>query len=119
MSRIPKQPPPTPSKRLGVSTSKPSPSISSPRLRSTKSTPKLSSKVIEPPIQTKPALSLKEIIALRRAEAKKVQTNFTQGGEDASELPEKDLAKDAEDDSLALGRLSIRETVERARSTGR
>ncbi|KAH8112006.1 RNI-like protein, partial [Phellopilus nigrolimitatus] len=69
-------------------------------------------------------LSLKEQIALRRAEAKKAQATqnnsggvllSTFGGDDDLVV---EKSKDVEEDVNDLGRWSIRETVERARSTG-
>ncbi|TFK35538.1 hypothetical protein BDQ12DRAFT_706608 [Crucibulum laeve] len=66
------------------------------------------------------SLSIKEAIALRRAEAKKAQVKVGSGGldnfanvEDA--LPTTEEKPEGED---ILGRLSVRETIERARSTG-
>jgi hypothetical protein len=69
----------------------------------------------------KPALSLKEVIAQRRAEARKLKsTSPALGG-----LPTLDddagsavLSKSQEEDTDDLGRWSLRETIERARSTG-
>jgi len=67
-----------------------------------------------------PPLSLKEAIALRRAEAKKAQSKLNSGAqndfislEDASPVP---ASKQEEED--ILGRWPIRETIERARSSG-
>ncbi|RDB25694.1 Leucine-rich repeat-containing protein 40 [Hypsizygus marmoreus] len=66
-----------------------------------------------------PPLSIKEAIALRRAEAKKAQaksniaTNDFISLEDASPFPSK-----AADDEDILGRWPVTETIERARSTG-
>lgn len=72
----------------------------------------------DPPPQP---LSIKEAIALRRAEAKKAQanpTNTTQSDfislEDTSPVP---LPKQEDED--ILGRWPVRETIERARSTGK
>ncbi|CAA7269657.1 unnamed protein product [Cyclocybe aegerita] len=71
------------------------------------------------PAPSAPALSIKEAIALKRAEAKKAQEKAGSGGldnlgslEDA--LP--DAPKQEEDD--LLGRLTVRDTIESARSTG-
>lgn len=68
----------------------------------------------------KPPLSIKEAIALRRAEAKKAQTPSSAGGlrslgslEDALPVP----TQQPEEEDL-LGRLPLRETIEKARSTG-
>ncbi|KAG6820087.1 hypothetical protein H0H93_005516 [Arthromyces matolae] len=64
-----------------------------------------------------PPLSIKEAIALKRAEAKKAQSTANTSDfislEDASPVP---APKPEEED--ALGRWPIRETIERARSTG-
>ncbi|KAF9475834.1 L domain-like protein [Pholiota conissans] len=76
-----------------------------------------------PPMSPSPGntLSIKEAIALKRAEAKKAMAKSGGGGgglddisglEDA--LPDK---KEKEEEDL-LGRLSIRETIEQARNTG-
>jgi len=64
-------------------------------------------------------LSLKEAIALRRAEAKKAQAKGAGGGLDSLASLEDaipDASKPEEED--LLGRLSVRDTIERARSTG-
>lgn len=76
-----------------------------------------------PPVPSStPALSIKEAIALRRAEAKKAQAKspISGGGLDSLEslqdaIP--DALKPTEEEDI-LGRLSIRDTIERARSTG-
>ena len=72
-----------------------------------------------PPPVPAPSMSLKEVIALRRAEAKKAQAkpgggldNFV-GLEDA--LPTANKHEEEED---ILGRLPVRDTIEQARSTG-
>ncbi|KIJ66849.1 hypothetical protein HYDPIDRAFT_174179 [Hydnomerulius pinastri MD-312] len=127
--------PPTPRSRA-PSPSKPSAgavsSPSTPRAR-TKSIPKSPSKSIrrpppeeEPPVPKAP-LSIKEAIALKRAEAKKTatKTSFSGGGlgfdpfdnlEDAT--PGISPTKKEDDENLDLGRWSVKETIERARSTG-
>ncbi|KAH7884337.1 hypothetical protein F5I97DRAFT_1440989 [Phlebopus sp. FC_14] len=105
---------------------------STPRVR-TKSVPKSPSKSIrrapveeEPPV-AKPALSIKEAIALKRAEARKAaaKSAFSGGGgsfdqfdnlEDA--IPGSIAPKKEDDANLELGRWSVKETIERARSTG-
>ncbi|KAI6125091.1 hypothetical protein EDD16DRAFT_487996 [Pisolithus croceorrhizus] len=118
---------PSPSKPL-ASTSSPAPA---PRVR-TKSIPKSPSKSVrraspeeEIPVPKAPALSIKEAIALKRAEAKKAAAKSItsdanldtfEGLEDA--VPESPLTKKREDDALELGRWSVKETIERARSTG-
>lgn len=70
-------------------------------------------------------MSLKEQIALKRAEVKKAQTQANGGNtEDIFDGPGLSLigtparAKKEEEDIVEIGRWSIRETVERARSTG-
>lgn len=64
-------------------------------------------------------LSIKEVIALKRAEAKKEQSKAANGPLDSFESLEDALPNTPikqEDD--ILGRLSVRETIERARNTG-
>lgn len=142
MSRIP-QPSPRPpvkttlvppSRSRAPSPSKPAASVSSPRAR-TKSVPKSPSKAIrrplpvenEPPVP-KTSLSIKEAVALKRAEAKKaISTSSSRVGlgnsagfgefenlEDADPV----AAKKNEEEAPELGRWSVKETIERARSTG-
>jgi hypothetical protein len=64
-------------------------------------------------------LSIKEVIALKRAEAKKGQSKAANGPLDSFESLEDALpnAPSKQEDDI-LGRLSVRETIERARSTG-
>jgi hypothetical protein len=66
------------------------------------------------------ALSIKEAIALKRAEAKKALGKSSGesglGGLEESLLP--DVASKQQEDEDLLGRLSVRETIEQARSTG-
>lgn len=64
-------------------------------------------------------LSIKEVIALKRAEAKKGQSKAANGPLDNFESLEDALpnAPSEQEDDI-LGRLSVRETIERARSTG-
>lgn len=64
-------------------------------------------------------LSIKEVIALKRAEAKKGLAKAANGPLDSFESLEYALpnAPSKQEDDI-LGRLSIRETIERARSTG-
>ncbi|PFH44924.1 hypothetical protein AMATHDRAFT_10419 [Amanita thiersii Skay4041] len=82
---------------------------------------KVASSESEKPV---PALSIREAIALKRAEAKKLQTSTstgtstlgTLGGSDEIVTP---TASDSPgQDADSLGRLSLRQTIERARSTG-
>lgn len=124
-TRSPLKPPTAPS-RAGATTPnrtrtnlKTTPTGTPVRTR-TKSTP------TKPPVKDDappplPTLSVKEAIALKRAEAKKAQKSSAGGGlssfagdlEDA--VPT--VAPVAEEEDL-LGRLSVRETIERGRSTG-
>lgn len=123
--------PPT-SRSRASSPSKPATTSSpaTPRLR-TKSIPKSPSKSVrraspeeDVPVPKTPVLSIKEAIALKRAEAKKATVKNSSGGsfdsfeglEDA--IPGSFSAKKEEDDTLELGRWSVKETIERARSTG-
>lgn len=120
-----------PSRSRAPSPSKPTPSVSSPRVR-TKSVPKSPSKAIRrpPPVENEPpvpkiTLSIKEAVALKRAEARKaVSTRVGLGNsagfgnfetlEDADPV----AAKKDEEETPELGRWSVKETIERARSTG-
>ncbi len=95
-----------------------------PRLRTQSSTSRSATPskpmVVEPPPPV-PAINIREAIALKRAEAKKVQSKGLSGGEtvdqwDGLEEVIPDALKPEEED--LLGRLSIRDTIERARSTG-
>ncbi|KAI6155297.1 hypothetical protein BKA82DRAFT_4076913 [Pisolithus tinctorius] len=118
----------SPSKPPTSGTSSPAPTS---RVR-TKSIPKSPSKSIrraspeeEIPVPKAPALSIKEAVALKRAEAKKVAAKSISSGanlnpfEDlADAIPEPLSAQKQEDDALELGRWSVKETIERARSTG-
>lgn len=71
----------------------------------------------------KPALNIKEAIALKRAEAKKAEAaNSSKLGQDLGEfegLEEASPIKQEEESLDVLGRMSIREAIERARSTGK
>lgn len=79
----------------------------------------------EPPVP-KLQLSIKEQIALKRAELKKAAEH---GGANAGDtsldfagLEDADptaAKRNAEEDNVDLGRWSVKETIERARSTGR
>ena len=64
-------------------------------------------------------LSIKEVIALKRAEAKKGQSKAGNGSLDSLASPEDALsnAPSQQEDDI-LGRLSVRETIEKARNTG-
>ncbi|KAF9466511.1 hypothetical protein BDZ94DRAFT_1306115 [Collybia nuda] len=123
MSRIPQprsplKPPSTPAKSRVTAAGTPS------RVRTqsaAKSVPPARS--INAPIneESTPApLSIKEAIALRRAEAKKAQTKGQINGPDDFISLEDALptAPPKQDDEDILGRWPVRETIERARSTG-
>ncbi|KAG2131383.1 hypothetical protein DEU56DRAFT_814250 [Suillus clintonianus] len=142
MSRIPQPSPrPTvkttlapPSRSRAPSPSKPAASAPSPRVR-TKSVPKSPSKAIRrpPPVENEPPipktpLSVKEAVALKRAEARKAaSTSSSRAGfgnsasfGDFENLEGADpiISKKNEDETPELGRWSVKETIERARSTG-
>jgi len=108
---------------------------SSPRVR-TKSVPKSPTKALrrpppvedEPPIPKAP-LSIKEAIALKRAEAKKTISASSSGvnigpnvtgfsGFENLEDADPAAVKRNEEEALELGRWSVKETIERARSIG-
>jgi hypothetical protein len=126
--RVPKSPAARP--RTISSNAKPSQSSSdrgpsSDRLRThsvTKSPSRLRLKEPEPatPAKAAPTMSMKEAIAFKRAEAKKAmaaqKTSSEHDGSSGLEdmLPTSAHAADEDD----LGRLSMRETIERARSSG-
>ncbi|KAG5652205.1 hypothetical protein H0H81_005826 [Sphagnurus paluster] len=120
-SRTPVKPPTTPSKSRGT--------VTTSRLRpqSTRSSTPTKPSAAKPVINTtenlensRQNLSIKEAIALRRAEAKKAQLKTNTGGlsdfiptvEDASSAS---TSRQEEED--ILGRWSVRETIDRARST--
>lgn len=129
MSRIPQsssssrtsiKTPTTPLKSRGTVTS----SSGSSRIRTQSqrsATPAAKPVVDAKTLESTPApLSIKEAIALRRAEAKKAQSKTGKEAfsdlvslEDASPTP-----VDKQEEGDILGRLPIRETIERARSTG-
>ncbi|KAF9530920.1 hypothetical protein CPB83DRAFT_787495 [Crepidotus variabilis] len=134
MSRIPQSR--TPSKPAATSsrlTATPSKGKSSglapptPRARTTSTprapTPSKPRQAEEAPaLPSAPTLSIKEAIALKRAEAKKAQSKAGGRGSSGLDSPEplEDAIPDApqpEEEDL-LGRLPIRDTIERARSTG-
>ncbi|PPR04904.1 hypothetical protein CVT24_007148 [Panaeolus cyanescens] len=107
---------PTPSSRVRTQSSTARTTTPKPGAR----TPAKPKPVEEPPMPA-PALSIKEAIALKRAEAKKAQQKQSGGGlgdmstlEDA--LPDIPAHKQEEED--LLGRLPVRDTIDRARSTG-
>ncbi|TFK49708.1 hypothetical protein OE88DRAFT_1632756 [Heliocybe sulcata] len=73
-----------------------------------------------PPSTSKPALSIREAIALKRAEVKKAQTSATKSTfDDLGEVDDNFRpVQKQEEDELDLGRRSVRETIERSRSSG-
>ena len=73
-----------------------------------------------PQVPTGPPLSIKEAIALRRADAKKAQVKGSNnGGNDFISLDDSSpLTTTKQEEEDVLGRWSVRETIERARSTG-
>ena len=127
-SSIPKptSTPPTPSKLKPKPTVRPTltPKSSNPRLAPSPSksrAPSPQKERKEEPGPQKPALSLKEVIAQRRAEARKLKPTSPALGELPALGDGADLAignKPQEGDIDDLGRWSLREAVERARGTG-
>lgn len=128
MSRIPKSSASTPSRpqlRSPISSSHlKTPTFGGQRVRTksspSKPTPTHTEKA--PPVPTQP-LSIKEAIALKRAEARKAQTKGQAQDEKSTSLaPGVDRPirerKDEVDEAIGLGRLSARELVQRARSSG-
>ncbi|KAF8134900.1 hypothetical protein EV363DRAFT_1447714 [Boletus edulis] len=123
---------PPSSRSRAPSPSKPSASAAplTPRIR-TKSIPKSPSKPIrrapseaEIPIPKTP-LSIKEAIALKRAEAKKTTARPVVGGtsgfdtfDTLEDAPDTSPTKKEADENAGLGRWSVKETIERARTTG-
>ncbi|KIM42678.1 hypothetical protein M413DRAFT_121533 [Hebeloma cylindrosporum] len=126
MSRIPQssstrpslKPPSTPGKsRIATATSPVRIRTKSTTRSATPTKPKVLEKEIPPPSPS--ALSIKEAIALKRAEAKKALSKSSGGGGlDGLEESLPDVASKQQEDEDLLGRLSIRETIEQARSTG-
>lgn len=118
--------PSTPSKPRPKPAARPTltPKPSNPRLASSpnKSSAPLPQKErkdeLDPP---KPALSLKEVIAQKRAAARKLKSTSPALGDLpalADNAGSAVLSKPQEEDADDLGRWSLRETIERARSTG-
>lgn len=124
MSRIP-QPS---SSRLGIKPSTPlksrtavTPTPSRVRTQSTTRATPLKSK--PPPVPESPSkstsVSIKEAIALRRAEAKKAQSQNGSGFDSMATLEDALPTSQAkQEDEDVLGRWPVKETIERARSTG-
>lgn len=122
MSRIPQpsssrtpKPPSTPIRSKVSSGSTPVRSRTQPGARAV--TP-AKSKASEVPQTPSVPLSIKEVIALKRAEVKK-QSKAGNGSLDSCASPEDALpnASSQQEDDI-LGRLSVRETIEKARNTG-
>jgi hypothetical protein len=123
MSRIPQpsssrtsKPPSTPVRSKVSSGSTPIRSRTQPGARAV--TP-AKSKAPEVPQTPSVPLSIKEVIALKRAEVKKGQSKAGNGSLDSCASPEDTLpnAPSQQEDDI-LGRLSVRETIEKARNTG-
>uniref|UniRef100_A0A0W0FAR1 Leucine-rich repeat-containing protein 40 n=1 Tax=Moniliophthora roreri TaxID=221103 RepID=A0A0W0FAR1_MONRR len=75
----------------------------------------------EPPVPSAPTMSIREAIALKRAEAKKAQAQAGGSGLDSlasleDAIPDAPQHNQIEED--AFGRWSVRETIERGRSSG-
>lgn len=106
-------------KPSGSSSPQPPPPVRTRTKSTAKAPPRSRATEEEPATPSKaPALSVKEAIALKRAEAKKAitaqkTTAMHVGIEDASPL-----GGGAAEDDDDLGRLSVRETIQRARSSG-
>jgi hypothetical protein len=103
--------------------------MASPARIRTKSTPQTPSKSLrrllpqdEPPVPKTP-VNIREAIALKRAEAKKAErasSSSRNGGalNDVAGLEDAHPTKEEEEPVDELGRWSVKETIERARSTG-
>ncbi|KAF9046845.1 L domain-like protein [Hymenopellis radicata] len=110
-------PTPTPLRTRTTSTLSPTPT-STPRLRTkstTKPVPKAKVEDLPPPL---PPLSIKEAIALKRAEAKKAQAPGSSGLAVESLEDAVPSTNEPAPDEDVYGRQSVKETIERARSTG-
>ena len=119
---------PPASRSRAASPSKPSSSTVSPTRARTKSTPQTPSKSLrraqpqdQPPVPKTP-VNIREAIALKRAEVKKTEraSSSSRNGGTSDDLTALDdaLPTKKEEDVDELGRWSVRETIERARSTG-
>ncbi|PPQ88886.1 hypothetical protein CVT25_009121 [Psilocybe cyanescens] len=135
MSRIPQpsssrtslKPPSTPGKSRIAAPSSPSAARTRTITTARSATPTKSKAVEKTPMvedTPTPTLSIKEAIALKRAEAKKAQARIGGGGgsgglEDVGALADTlpDIKAPEEEEDL-LGRMSVRDTIEQARSTG-
>ena len=133
MSRIPPSPSRTPSKpkslipsasRLRPTPSNLSVNAATPtriRTKSATQSPARNKQLEEGPPIPKASINIKEAIALKRAEAKKANLNKPAGGhpDDFTGLEDADPNRVNEEESVdELGRLSLKDTIERARSTG-
>lgn len=111
--------PPSPTKSLMVRDFGPAKARGTPARPVSKSPTK---QFEEPAMPDSPKLSVKEQIALKRAEAKKAQLKRSQGPSGSTDCEANEVrtnsAKVHEDDLTELGRVGVRETVNRARSTG-
>ncbi|EFI27620.1 leucine-rich repeat-containing protein 40 [Coprinopsis cinerea okayama7 len=122
-TRSPLKPPSTPTRtRLGTPTTPSSVAKNGPISRSaspTKPKPRRPSPTAsEPEVEKKPALSIKEAIALKRAEAKKAQATPKKGGlDDLGSLEDALPVRPVEEEPDLLGRLPLREAIEKSRST--
>ena len=105
------------------------PATPTPRTR-TKSTPKPPAGITTrkapdqidiPPVKTN--VNIREAIALKRAEAKRSALKGAEGGleslEDLRDVSPIAYKQNKDDDAVDLGRWSVRQTIERARSTGK
>ncbi|KAF8905748.1 hypothetical protein CPB84DRAFT_1891013 [Gymnopilus junonius] len=133
MSRIPQpsssrstlKPPTTPGKsRIATSTSpmRARTPSSARAITPTPTKPKIVEKEKTPAREATSAMSIKEAIALKRAEAKKAQKLGGGSGLDSlgalEDVLPNDVSKAQEEEDL-LGRLSVHDAIEQARSTGR
>ncbi|KDR71032.1 hypothetical protein GALMADRAFT_229699 [Galerina marginata CBS 339.88] len=127
MSRIPQpsssrpslKPPSTPGKSRIATASSPVRT----RMQSTRSATPTKTKIVDreqdPVARDTPTLSIKEAIALKRAQAKNAQKAGGGGGLDNLEGLEDALPENKpEEEEDLLGRLSVRDSIEQARSTG-
>ncbi|KIM80462.1 hypothetical protein PILCRDRAFT_822568 [Piloderma croceum F 1598] len=126
MSSKPKVLVPPTSRSRAASPLKPSSTMASPARARTKSTPQTPSKSFrrplpqdEPPVP-KTAVNIREAIALKRAEVKKTEraSSSSRNGGAFDGLEDALPVKTEEEHVDELGRWSVRETIERARSTG-
>ncbi|KAJ3516583.1 hypothetical protein NMY22_g14174 [Coprinellus aureogranulatus] len=113
--------PSTPSRTSRLTPTTPSNRMKPPTARATTPTRRPKSEVEESATDTRtPALSIKEAIALKRAEAKKAQQSKSGGLGDMTTLEDAlpTNHREVEEEPDLLGRLPLRETIEKARSTG-